>query len=444
MPVPSVAIIGRPNVGKSSLLNRIAGRRVSIVEPTAGVTRDRVAIFVDWNERKFELVDTGGLGLVDETRLKAHVHSQIEVAMAEADVVVFVIDGKDGVTPIDQQVAERVRKLKKPVVLAVNKVEARRDEFEAAEAYRLGFGEPQLVSAKEGFGVSDLLDVIVDVLPEPDEVEEVEDGLKVAIVGKRNSGKSTLVNLLAGGERVIVSEMAGTTRDSVDVHFERRGKRWIAIDTAGLRKKTRVQDAIEFFSLTRAEQSIQRADVVMLMFDMTLELSQVDKKLASFVAQHFKPCIILGNKLDLANAAGVDATRWEEYVRQELPGLAFAPMSFISAKEGIHVDETLALCEELHAQAGSHVSTADLNRVLHKARERMQPRHHGKIPKLFYATQLGVHPPTVLVFVNEPNLFTGQYDRYLQNRLRETFPWREIPIRLVYRRREKVELPPLD
>lgn len=441
MPIPSVAIIGRPNVGKSSLLNAVAGRRVAIVEPTAGVTRDRVALFVEWAGRRFELVDTGGLGLVDETRLKAHITAQIEIAMEEADAVIFVVDSKEGLTPMDGDVAERLRKLGKPLLLCANKVESRRDEIEAMEAWRFGFGDPHLVSAKEGFGVSDLLEAIVALLPEEEESAETA-GLRLAIVGKRNSGKSTLVNRLAGGERVIVSEMPGTTRDAVDVRFERSGRPWVAIDTAGLRKKSRVQDAIEYFALARAEQSVRRADVVLLMFDMAREISQVDKKLSAYVVQHFKPCILLGNKLDLALDAGHQVERWEAYLREQLPGLSFAPISYISAREGTNLDRTLDLAEELYQQAGTRVATADLNRALQTARKRLRPKGAGRVPKLFYATQSGVHPPTILVFVNRPELFTGQYDRYLQNRLREAFEWKEIPIRIVYRERTKVQLPP--
>ncbi len=438
---PSVAIVGRPNVGKSSLLNAVAGRRISIVEPTAGVTRDRISTDVEWGGRRFELVDTGGLGLVDEVGLKNHIERQIEAAMHEAALVVFVVDAKSGLLPLDADVAQRVRRLGKPVVLVANKVEARRDEFEAAAAARLGFGEPLLVSAKEGTGVSDLLDRIVELLPD-EAPGPSEPALKIAVVGKRNSGKSTLVNLLCGQERVIVSEVPGTTRDAVDVSFERGGRRYVAIDTAGLRKRTRVQDAIEFFSLARSERAVRRADVVLLMFDLSQSVSQVDKKLAGFVVRNFKPCVLAANKLDLAGGGLADPARWEAYLRQELPGLFYAPVSFLSAKEGIHVDETLALLGELYEQAGRRVTTPELNRVLQAARRAHAPRHSGKQPKLFYATQVDVHPPTILVFVNEPGLFTGNYDRYLQNRLREHFGWGEIPIRLVYRRRTKVQLPP--
>ncbi len=443
MGLPNVAIVGRPNVGKSSLLNALARRRVAIVEPTAGVTRDRVSIELRWADRKFEVVDTGGLGLVDEAFLKKHVTRQIEIAMEEADLVLFVLDAKSGLTPMDDYVAARVRKLRKPVILVANKVEGRRDEFEALEAHRLGFGDPLQVSAKEGLGISDLCDAIVHLLPDSEESVAEEGGLKIAIVGKRNAGKSTLVNLLCGEERVIVSEIPGTTRDAVDVPFEREGRRWIAIDTAGLRKKARVQDAIELFSLGRSERAIRRADAVLLLFDMRRAVSQVDKKLAAFIQQNFKPCVLVGNKLDLVVEEGeLDPKRWEAYLRQELPGLSYAPICFLSALEGRHVEETLDLAAELHAQAGREIPTPKLNRVLQRARRAHAPRHSGKQPRLFYATQVDVHPPTILVFVNEPRLFTGQYDRYLQNRLREAFDWEEIPLRLVYRKRDKVELPP--
>jgi GTP-binding protein len=442
MPVPNVAIVGRPNVGKSSLLNAVAGRRVSIVEPTAGVTRDRVSVEVEWEKRIFELVDTGGLGLVDESRLEAHIQAQIEVAMHEADVLIFVVDAKTGLGPMDESVARRVRKVAKPTILVMNKVEGRRDEFVAQEAYKLGFGEPLYVSAVEGTGISDMLSTVVEKLPEQSDAEE-EPALRFAIVGKRNSGKSTLTNLLAGKERVIVSEIPGTTRDAVDVRFERDGKPWVAIDTAGLRKKSSVQDAIEFFSLARSERSVRRSDVCILLFDMTEEISQVDKKLAHFVIQHYKPCLLVGNKLDLAQEAGAELHKWEEYLREQLPGLAYAPISYISAQDGINVDETLEVVQDLYDQSSQQVSTARLNQVLQAAKQKNQPRDKsGRLPKLYYATQVSVRPPTILVFVNDPDLFTGQYDRYLQNRLREAFDMDEIPIRLVYKRREKVELPP--
>jgi GTP-binding protein len=438
--LPQVAIIGRPNVGKSSLLNRLVGRRVAIVEPTPGVTRDRVAVAVEHAGRRFEVVDTGGLGLVDEALLKEHVEQQIELALARAAVILFVVDGKDGYVPGDQLVAERLRRVAKPTLLVVNKIEAHHEELGVASWLRLGFGEPLPISAQEAFGIGELLDRVVQLLPPQSEAEvpRGDDPLRFAIVGKRNSGKSTLVNLLAGEDRVIVSEVPGTTRDAVDVEFEHGGRRLIAIDTAGVRKKASVQDAIELFSHARATDSIRRSHVVIHLFDVREPISQVDKTLAGYVLEQKKPVILVGNKLDLAGTVSLEA--WEAYLHQQLPGLDFAPVSFVSAKTGRNVQRTLALLAELRDQARLELPTPQLNKVLQQAKTRLLPRSKGRVPKLFYGTQIGVEPLRVLVFVNEPKLFRGQYDRYLQNRLREAFACREVPIEIVFRRREKVVL----
>ena len=439
-------IVGRPNVGKSSLLNRLVGRRVSIVEPTAGVTRDRVSAELSWDGRRFELTDTGGLGLVDEEQLKAHIEMQIDAAIGGGDLVLFVVDGKEGIVPGDEMVARRLRRLDKPVLLVANKVESRWDEFALHEWLRLGFGDPHPVSAIEGTGISDLKDLVAARLPAEDDDEQpgdddpADDVLRFAVVGKRNSGKSTLINALAGEQRVIVSEIPGTTRDAVDVVFEYDGHRAIAIDTAGVRKKRSIQDAIEFYSYSRATASIRRADVVLLLFDITEPISQVDKKIADYCVEHHKPVLICGNKIDLADELQIG--NWDDYVRQQLPGLGFAPIAFVSAAEGENLAATLGVLRELRDQTRIQLPTAELNAVLQRARERLAPKGPGKIPKLFYATQIGTQPLSVLVFVNEPKLFTGQYERYLKNRLREAFECEEVPLRLVFRRREKVELPP--
>jgi GTP-binding protein len=442
MPLPQVVIIGRPNVGKSSLLNRLAGRRVSIVEPTPGVTRDRVTVELVWRGRRFEVTDTGGLGLVDDVQLKELVEAQIEAALLRGDVVLFVVDGKEGLVPGDQHVAARLRKLHKPTLLVVNKLESHWDEVAIAQWRRLGFGEAMGVSALEGTGVSDLLDAVVERLPPAaaDEGEEQGDALRFAIVGKRNSGKSTLVNALCGEERVIVSEVPGTTRDSVDVAFRWRDQQLVAIDTAGVRKKSSVQDAIELFSYTRATDGIRRADVVMLLFDIREPISQVDKRLAHYVVEHHKPVVLVGNKVDLAGR--IEKDHWQAYIHQQLPGLDFAPVSFVSAQEGTNVDRTLEILFELREQARLQIQTGRLNQVLQEARDRLLPRSPGKVPKLFYGTQIGVEPLSVVVFVNDPRLFRGQYDRYLQNRLRAAFACAEVPIRIVFRRRQKVMLEP--
>jgi GTP-binding protein len=437
----SVAIVGRPNVGKSSLLNRIIRRRVSIVEPTAGVTRDRVVVAVSHGGRAFDLVDTGGIGLVDETLLKEQVEDQIRKALESAAVLIFVVDAKEGMTPGDREVADRIRRLEKPIVLVANKVEGRPDEYGAAEAHGLGLGEPLLVSAIEGFGIEDLLDSVVRALPEACEAEDQEQlqfpALRIAVVGKRNSGKSTLVNRWASDERVIVSELPGTTRDSVDVRFEVDGRVFVAVDTAGLRRKHSVENAIEFFSLARAEEAVRRADVVLLLFDMREVISQVDKSLSRLVSDESKPCLIAGNFLDLAT--NTSRERWEQYIRQQLKGLSYAPVIFLSAKEGTNARETLARLDDLANQASIQVPTRQLNEALDAARRRQSPHSRGKTPKLFYGTQVGVLPPTVLLFVNEPRLFRGQYERYLQNELRKRLPWKNVPVRIVYRQRQRAE-----
>ncbi len=438
----SVVIIGRPNVGKSSLLNRLAGRRVSIVEPTPGVTRDRVTVSIEHAERKFDVTDTGGLGLVDEIQLKEQVEAQIEAALERADVILFVVDGKEGFVPGDRPVADRLRRLQKPVLLIANKVESRWDELAVHEWERFGFGPAHPISAQEGLGIHEMLDRVVAALPpaDPSQVEVEGDPVRFAVVGKRNSGKSTLINLLVGDERVIVSEIPGTTRDAVDVVFERGDQRYLAIDTAGIRKRSSIQDAIELFSYTRATDAIRRAQVVVHLFDIGEEISQVDKKVAAYCVEHCKPVLLVGNKLD--KSPTVDLEHWDEYIRQQLPGLDFAPVTFISALEGRNVESMLDLLVDLRGQARTEIPTPRLNEVLQAAKTRLLPRSKGKLPKLFYGTQLGIEPVTLLIFVNEPSLFRGQYDRYLQNRLREEFDCQEVPMRLVFRRREKIVLGP--
>jgi GTP-binding protein len=438
--LPRVTIIGRPNVGKSSLFNRLVGRRVSIVEPTAGVTRDRVAATVRDGERSFELIDTGGLGLVDEALLKEHIEAQIGVALELADLILFVVDGKEGRVPGDDDVARRLRPLGRQVLLVANKIEAHHEELGVDEWLRLGFGAPLAVSAKEGFGIADLRERILAGLPPKVAEEDAAEGdvLAFAIVGKRNSGKSTLLNRLAGEERVIVSEIPGTTRDAVDVVFDFDGKKLLAIDTAGVRKKKSLEHAIELFAHSRSTDSIRRSHVCVHMFDVREPISQVDKALAAYCVEHHKPVILVGNKIDLAPE--LDLQKWDAYLKQQLPGLDHAPVAFLSAKDGANVESMLELLFELREQTRIEMPTPRLNKVLQAAKDQLVPGGRGVFPKLFYGTQTGTEPLSLLIFVNEPKLFRGQYERYLVGQLREAFDCHEVPIRIAWKRREKVVL----
>ncbi len=440
MAIPVVTIVGRPNVGKSSLLNCLAKRRISIVEPTSGVTRDRVSTEIQHKDSVFELVDTGGMGVKDVDGLTGEIEAQIEVALLMANVIVFVVDVREGVTPLDSMVTERLRRLGKKIILVANKVDTPRFELQAADFHKLGFGEPLLVSAIEGFGRSELLDRIVSLLPAPHpETVFAEPVVKLAIVGKRNAGKSTLINTLARERRVIVSEVPGTTRDSVDVRFEMDGKQFLAIDTAGVRKKRQVKDSIEFYSMARAERSIRRADVVLFLIDATQKVSEVDKKLGDYVISEYKPCIIVLNKWDLAQ--GVETEKFNHYISHCLPGLSFAPISFISAKNNDHVVDMVHLALELYTQVNTRVTTSELNQALEEALALHRPtRRKTKSPKIYYATQVDVSPPTFVLFVNDPRLFDSDYERYLSNQLRSKLPFSEVPLKFHFRARAKTQV----
>jgi len=437
--IPSVVIVGRPNVGKSSLLNCLARQRIAIVDPTAGVTRDRISAVIEHNERLFELWDTGGIGTPDD--LAAEVESQIDTALQRADVVLFLVDAQQGLMPLDEEIGARLRKLRRPVLLVANKVEHPKHEAASAEFYRLGFGAPAFVSALNANGRTDLLTELASRLPETHE-RPSEPVLRLAVVGRQNVGKSTLVNTLVGEQRVIVSPIPGTTRDAVDVRFEHNGLTFVAVDTAGLKRHSQGGNSIEFYGLVRAYRAIRRCDVALLLIDASSDISRVDKRLASAIEENSKPCIITVNKWDLV--AGKFTT--EEYVRYlgaHLTGLSFAPVSFISAKENTNIERTLDLAQALFRQAGQQVGTPEVNDVLHRAAEAKAPESsHGKHPRLFYGTQIGVAPPTFLIFASHPQLISAQYTRYLANDFRRHLPFPEVPIRIVYRARTRRAEPP--
>ncbi|MHC4924435.1 MAG: ribosome biogenesis GTPase Der [Planctomycetota bacterium] len=433
MPLPFVAIVGRPNVGKSTLFNALLRRRAAIVDPTAGTTRDRVAAILHHRGRAVELVDTGGVGVVDEHRLEDHINAQIDVALADAALVVFVVDVREGITALDKRVAGRLRKMNKPIILAVNKADGNRLEMDAAEFHRLGLGDPMPVSAKHLVNTFDVLDRIFDECPET--AKAPDDGIpRIALLGRRNAGKSTFLNALAGDERVIASEIPGTTRDAVDVRIQRGDKEYLFIDTAGIVKKTREDADIDFYSQVRSVEAVDRCTTALLLLDIQEKVEQADKKVAAMIADACKPVVLVGNKWDRSRA---DPDKFDDYFRKAIPNLAFAPLIFTSAKEAFHVWEAVDLAVEMDRQARIRVPTAAVNKLFAMALEERTPRaKKTKVPKIYYASQVSVAPPTFAVFVNDSRLFPANYRRFLQNRIRKEFPFSEVPVRLLFRNKE--------
>lgn len=436
MALPVVAIIGRPNVGKSSLLNAISGRMISIVEPTAGVTRDRVSTIVDVGERYFELIDTGGVGVVDADELSSHVEHQIAQAMGAATLVLFVVDVREGILPLDKKIAQMLRKEKLDVILVANKADSAKQMGGVGEFIRLGFGEAIPVSATNNYNKTSVVEEITARLEHLPKEKPKDEEMKIALVGKRNAGKSTFINAIVGEERVIVSEIPGTTRDAVDVRFEKDGKCFMAIDTAGVRKKNKMADDIEFYGYTRAERSVKRADVVLFLIDATLKISQVDKKLAHLIAEEHKTCILVINKWDLVkDFAGADD--YAEYLSEVLPGLGHAPLAFTTAKDGKNVQTVLDLAAELFKLSSTKIPTTKLNRAIEEIAEAKVggSKKKGGFPKIYYGTQVAVRPISLLLFVNKPELFTDNFIRFATNRLGELLGLEEVPIRLMLRKR---------
>ena len=438
MGLPVVAIIGRPNVGKSSLLNVLAGEMISIVEPTAGVTRDRVSTFIGRDNHYFELIDTGGYGIVDSDQLSDHIKRQILQAIQLANLVLFVVDVREGITPLDQKIAELLRKHKLDVLGVANKADIAKLFPAAGEFTRLGFGEFFCVSAQNNLNTSVLRDRIFQRLAHLETTgAPPEPVMKIAIIGKRNAGKSSLVNAIAGTERVIVSEIPGTTRDAIDVRIQKDGKTLVVIDTAGIRKKAKMaktDNSIEFYSYVRATRSITRADIVWLLIDATDPVGQVDKGLAHLIAEESKTCIIVVNKWDLAKDKAVTGD-YEEYLTKLLPGLRYAPIAFTTATEAKNIQSVLDLSAELFKQANTWITTGRLNKAFEIVRkEHAAPGKRGaKWPKIYYVTQVAVNPVTFMMFVNDPGLFDENYRRFVAGRLRELLPVAEVPIRLLAR-----------
>jgi GTP-binding protein len=437
MGLPQVVIVGRPNVGKSSVFNWLAQKRLAIVDGTPGVTRDRLTHLISHNGRYFEIVDTGGIGFDDPDNLTGKIEDQIAAGIGSADVIVFVVDTRSGLAPLDHEVARRLRYVDAPVILVANKTDDASLDSQADEFYKLGRGKLLRTSTLQHRNRSELMDLIVERLPAEQAGEAAaEPTMKVAIVGRRNVGKSTFVNALAQAERVIVSEVPGTTRDSVDVRFELDGKTFVAIDTPGLRRTKSMATDIDFYSSHRAQRSIRRADVVLMFFDASQRIGKVDKQLCQYIAENYKPCVLVVNKWDLY-AGSLPTEKWVRYLHDSFRTMGHTPIAFITAQTGKNVKALLNHAQSLFKQARARVGTAELNRVLREAVERNQPPlYRGKQPKIYYGTQIGTEPPTIVLFCSEPAGIAQSYQRFLLAAIRERLPFAEVPIKLYLRRRQ--------
>ena len=430
MGVPQVVIVGRPNVGKSSIFNWIAGNRLAIVDDVAGVTRDRVSHLIEVDDRFFEIVDTGGIGIDDVDNLTREIEQQITAAMDSADLILFVVDTRSGITPLDEEVARRIRKIDKPTLYLANKTDTPQLDSQADEFHRLGSGKLIRTSTHQHRNRDRLLELILERLPEASDADREPPAMKSAIVGRRNVGKSTFVNTLVNAERMIVSEVPGTTRDSVDVRFELDGKVFIAIDTAGLRKGKSIRTDVDFYSMHRAQRSVRRADVVFMFFAANQRISKVDKQLCLYISNLYKPCILVVNKWDLM-VGEMPTERWVTYLRDTFPSMRYAPIAFITGQSGKNMKALLNHGQMLFKQARSRVGTGELNRIIQRAVEdHPPPLFKHKRPKVFYATQVSTEPPTIVLMCNNPKAFAPTYRRYLLGVLRDELEFGEVPMKL--------------
>ncbi|MBE6912418.1 MAG: ribosome biogenesis GTPase Der [Ruminococcaceae bacterium] len=437
MSKPVVAIVGRPNVGKSMLFNKLIGKRMSIVEDTPGVTRDRLYADCEWSGKVFTLVDTGGIEPQTDSEILKFMRDQAEIAIQNADVIVFITDLKTGLTASDQDVANMLQKSRKPIILAVNKADSVGDPpAEFYEFYNLGLGDPIAISAVHGHGTGDLLDKCIEYFPDETDNGDEDEGIKVALIGKPNVGKSSLTNKILGEERVIVSDMAGTTRDAVDSSFENEYGKYVFIDTAGIRKKSKVDDDIEKFSVLRASMAVERSDVCLIMIDAREGVTEQDTKVAGIAHDAGKACIIVVNKWDLVEKDDKTMKQEEEKIRKDLAYMPYAPILFISAKTGQRVGKLFELINKGYEESCKRITTGQLNNVLADAVARVQPpTDRGKRLKVYYITQTGVRPPNFVMFCNDAKLFHFSYQRYLENKLREVFGFEGTPIRVVIRQK---------
>ena len=432
-----VAIVGRPNVGKSTLFNKLAGKRISIVEDHPGVTRDRIYTEVQWQDRTFTLIDTGGIEPHSEDLMLKQMKQQAEVAIETAEVIIFLVDGQEGITPSDREVANLLRRTRKNIILAVNKIDAPKYKDNIYEFYNLGLGEPMGISSGQALGLGDLLDEIIKNLsPEEEEVYD-EYTIKVAVVGKPNVGKSSLVNKILGEQRVIVSDVPGTTRDAIDTPFTMGEGKYVFIDTAGMRKRGKVFESIERYSVIRSLTAIERADVCLMLIDGKEGVSEQDSKIAGYIHDQGKAAVIIVNKWDIVEKDDKTVDKYKADIRNELSFMEYAPILFISALTGQRVNKVLGLVNHVSNQHAMRVSTGMLNDVINEAVLTNQPTvSGGRRLKIYYATQVSIKPPTFALFVNEPSLMHFSYQRYLENQIRKAFGFEGTPVRFLLRERE--------
>lgn len=436
---PIVAVVGRPNVGKSTLFNKITGKRIAIIEDTPGVTRDRIYADAEWTGREFTLIDTGGIEPASKDSILVQMRRQAELAIDMADVIIFMVDIRDGMTAADKDVAAMLQKCGTPVILACNKVDRPGEPpMEMYEFYNLGIGDPVPVSSIHGMGVGDLLDEVVAKFPEQTEDEEDEDAIHVAIVGKPNAGKSSLINKILGEERVIVSDVAGTTRDAIDTNYERDGQKYVLIDTAGMRKRGRINENVERYSVVRALAAVDRADVCLIMVDASEGVTEQDTKIAGYVHEAGKASIIVINKWDLVEKETNTMKNFRNRVKESFNFMMYAPSMFISAATGQRVNDLFPKINEVVSENRKRISTGVLNDVINDAVAAVQPpSDKGKRLKIYYGTQASVKPPTFVLFVNNSQLAHYSYIRYLENQLRARFGFEGTPIRFIIREKGK-------
>lgn len=433
MPNPIVAIVGRPNVGKSTLLNRMSGERIAITSPVPGTTRDRLYAPVEWEGREFTIVDTGGLEVTPSADMPQRIKGQVEIAIREADAILFLVDAAEGLLPADQDIASFLRRSGKPLLLVANKVDNLQRELQAAEFHRLGLGEPLPVSAYHGRGVAEMLDRLLLLLPAPAAEEKEEPGIKIAIVGRTNVGKSMLLNALLGEERALVSPTPGTTRDALDSPCQYRGERLLLIDTAGIRRRGRVEPGVERYSVLRAMRAIERSDVAILVLEAPVGMLAQDLHIAGYIHSAFKGAVIAVNKWDLM--AERDEAGYAHRVRAQLHFMPYVPVRFVSALTGEGVEGLLQAALEVFRERQRRLPPSRLREVVNQAIQRHQVSHKGKELKVYSTAQVQVNPPTFLFQVNDPRLFHFSYRRYLENRLRQAFGFQGTPLKLVFKAR---------